>query len=1046
MNPIQRSFGRGQIAKALAARADLDLYKAALSEQLNFITPKTGGVQNRAGTEFVGDAKAQSAVREIPFVFSDTDAYVLLFGHLYMRVIRDGAFVTQTALNISSITLANPAVFTVAAHGYTAGDEVYISTTPTTGMPEIDTLVGVVVTAATNTFTLDYKQSGAYVDSTTFTAYTSGGTVARIYTLTTTFSSSQVAALDYAQYKDAMILTHPDVKQQILIRTGHAVWSIGDLQMGSLNHVDGMSGVKGGSGSNQTRYKISFVSAVTGKETKPGTETRLSVTGITNANPAVVTVSSHGYSSGDTVLLENIGGMDEVNNREFVITVPSAYTSDSPKTITAITTASPMVVTLTAHGYSDGDKISFSVTGMTELNDITYGTVASSAANTFQAYYFGTTTKINSAGFQAFIAGTVTRLSPNPTATNTFSLTGIDSTAYGVFAASGSDSCGRTCLTLSSAATATVGAPNVLSWTGIVQTLSLTTPNFDSALYYIIYKELGGVFGKIGVSQTTSFSDIGYDPDTGNTPVEYTEMFITASSYPAHVAFHDQRLIFANSTNDPQTVWCSRVGDYYNFCKRTTILDDDPITFTIVGNNIDPVRSLVPMRVLLCMSQSSEVVAEGSAGGAFVPGGVSVHQDSHNGSGEIKPLTVNNTVIYTQKNLRTLMDLFYSFQSNSYDGSDIGALSSDLFRDGTIVDMAFQKAPNSIIWLVRSDGILVACTYIKDQSILAFSEHETDGTVENVCCIPEGDETALYLVVNRFNDHRFVERMASRTVADPDDISDMIFVDCCLSYDGRHVADGINGKLTSGTTYAAGEAMTFHTSTSAGFTAANVGDAIVVRGSEAVHGEDIKITCTITAFTDASNVVVQPNKDVPVGLQNVYTSYWDLAITDVGGLWHLDGEDLSITGDGWVVANPNNDTYDVITVSSGRVTLPEPHSVIHAGLPYVSDLTTCDIDTAQGPTMAGKNKIVNSVIVYVNDTREAWAGEELPDDDSKDGLKSTRQHVSGEDTDEPPALFSEPLIINIKSRYNTGGRVSVRNMDPLPCEIIAISPDFHVGS
>jgi hypothetical protein len=1049
MNPIQRSFGRGEISPALAARADLDLYKAALSTQLNFITPKSGGVQNRAGTEFVGDTIDGSgySVKQIPFVFSDTDAYVLVFGFRSMRVIRNGAFVTETALPIASITLASPAVVTLTAHGYTTLDEIFISTTALTGMPQIGNLTFIVTVVSADTFTIKYKSTGNLVDSTAFSAYVSGGTAARLYTVVTPYDNGvfvdEVGDIDYAQYKDAMILTHPSHPPQKLIRSGHASWTLGELQIGTHDHVVTMAGAKGSAGSNQTRYKVTYIDPGTGKESKPGTEAKKNITGVTKANPCVVTSTGHGYATGDTVLIHNVGGMTELNNREFVISVPSAFTPDAPKTIASITQANPMVVTSTAHGYSNGDKIAFTVTGMVELNDITYGTVNAAAANTFQVYYFGTTTQINSTAFNAFVAGTVLRISPNPTATSTFTLVGVDSTLYGAFSATGNDGCGRTCLTLSSAGDATVAAPNVLTWAGITQNGSWASITTQGALNYIIYKEVGGVFGKIGVSTTLGFSDIGYDEDITDTPIEYTEMFLTASSYPAHVAFHQQRLIFANSNNEPQTLWCSRIGDYYNFCKRTSILDDDPVTFTIVGNNIDPVRNLVPMRVLLCMSQSSEVVAEGTTGESFVPGGVSVHQDSHNGSGTIKPVVVNNTVIYTQKNMRTLMDLFYSFQSNSYDGADIGALASHLFRDGTIVDMAYQKAPNSILWLVRSDGTLVACTYIKDQSILAFSRHETLGTVSGVCGIPEGDETALYLAVKRAGSQIHIERMATRTIQDPTDIKDMIFVDCAISYDGRYRTGDPLAEVLSGTTYAAGELMRLHISGLGHYlTSANVGDAVVLYSDV----DDTPVTCTIMSVTGFRDAVVQPDKDVPADMQASFVTNWDLAIKNLGALWHLEGLDLSITGDGWVVANPNNDDYDVITVSSGRVTLPEPHAVIHAGLPYVSDLVTCDIDRPQGTTIMHRGKLVNSVTLYVNDTREFWAGETLPDDDSKEGLKPSRNHVTGETTDTPPALFSEPMIVNIKGRWNEGGRVAVRNIDPLPCEIIAISPDFHVGS
>lgn len=1067
-NFVQRSFGHGEVHPALSARCDLDFYKAAASTIRNFVIPKQGGAQNRPGTEFVGEAMFSGAVtsnvRLVPFVFSDTDSYTLLFGNQYMQVIRNGAFVTATPKTITAISQANPCVVTCTAHGYSNNDYVYISTTTAGGMKELNALTFLVGNVTADTFRIYYQHTSSAVDSSAFTAYASGGTVAKLYSITTVFSSSELAALDYAQNKDVMVLTHPSHHQQLLTRSGHASWTIADLTIGTTNRPLNLAGVRGAVGSNLARYKVTYVQSTqsgkgrnpNGSESLPGTEPGQIIATITNANPAVVTITAHGYSDGDTVYIDNVAGMTEVNQREFTVAVATTFTPDLPKTIAAISLAGPMVVTSTAHGYSNGDKIAFSVLGMLELNDITYGTVTGVAANTFQVYYYGTTTTINSTAFTAFVSGTVTRqVSSNPTATNSFSLVGVDSTSYGAITFPYLGRAGRTNLTIALAADPTAAAPNALSWSGI------TSSHDDWASYitrgvlnYVIYKEVGGVYGKIGVSTKTSFNDVGFTPDLTNQPMAYSDLFMFTDGWPSCVAFNDQRLAFGNSNNSPQTIWCSRIADYYNFAARGQILDDDPITFTIAGTNVDPIRHLVPSRVLLCMSQSSEVVAEGIGANTFVPGGVSVHQDAHNGSGTLKPVTVNNSIIFTQKDMRVLRDLFYSFQLNSYDSTDLTSLCAHLFTGQTIVDMAYQKSPNSIIWMVRSDGVLLSCTYVKDQSILAFATHDTHGLVENVCCIPEGDETALYLCVKRTSryaqvvsgtvSHRFIERMATRVIADPTDISDSIFVDAALTYDGRNTSATTLNYTGSHT---AGGAGTL-TATANTFIAGDVGNVFCLYGLNS-SGDRVCVQCTVTGYTSATQVSVLVDIDVPTTIYGTPTTDWARAVSQVAGLWPLASEEVSVTGDGWVVANPNNDTYgDPLTVSAttGKLTLSSAYAVIHVGFPYVSDLMTCDIDNPQGGTLIAKNKLINGVTAYLYNTREVWAGESLPDDDSKDGLKVMRQHETGELTNQPPALFSEPVTINIKSRWNKGGRVGLRNIDPLPCEIIAISPDFHVGS
>jgi len=95
------------------------------------------------------------------------------------------------------------------------------------------------------------------------------------------------------------------------------------------------------------------------------------------ANARIVIGATREYLVGFQVTGEvNVGGAD--------LEVEVFEVSSSGTTITGITQADPGVVTATAHGLSDGDKVKISgVSGMTEVNDQIY-VVANKAANTFE--------------------------------------------------------------------------------------------------------------------------------------------------------------------------------------------------------------------------------------------------------------------------------------------------------------------------------------------------------------------------------------------------------------------------------------------------------------------------------------------------------------------------------------------------------------------------------------------------------------------------------------------------------------------------------------
>lgn len=90
VSPIQGNFGTGEISPLAQGRVDLDRYKTALAVCQNYIPTIQGGLTRRPGTEYIVEVKdSTKKTRLVPFRFSQTDAYILEFGHEYVRFHRD---------------------------------------------------------------------------------------------------------------------------------------------------------------------------------------------------------------------------------------------------------------------------------------------------------------------------------------------------------------------------------------------------------------------------------------------------------------------------------------------------------------------------------------------------------------------------------------------------------------------------------------------------------------------------------------------------------------------------------------------------------------------------------------------------------------------------------------------------------------------------------------------------------------------------------------------------------------------------------------------
>ena len=566
--------------------------------------------------------------------------------------------------------------------------------------------------------------------------------------------------------------------------------------------------------------------------------------------------------------------------------------------------------------------------------------------------------------------------------------------------------------------------------------LLLTWSAVTGAGAYYVYANNGSGYASVGIAFTNSCTFLPYvQINYGKSPITTNNYFTSSSNYPSAVAYYQQRQIFAASDNGPATVWATRTGgNYKNLNTSYPFLDSDAITFTLAGRQSSRIKHVLDLGKLLLFTETGEWAVLGDDSGNLTYRAINAKQYGYNGASDLAPLVVGSNALYVQARGSIVRDLSYVQQVDGYQGNDLTTFSAHLVDDYELIDWAYQQTPHSIVWIVRDDGVLLGMTYVREHNLIGWHRHDTDGFVENVCTIPEGSEDAVYIVVRRTISgvsKRYVERLNTRVI---DDIRDCIFMDCAVTFDGRNT-DSRTMTLSGGTDWDYEETLTL-TCSSAIFSSAYVGNEIQLTGAD---GESIRFT--VDGYTDTTHLTGRANRTVPTSLRSTATTTWARAITQLTGLDHIEGKDVSVLGDGYVVASPNNPAYEVLTVDGGAITLPRPYAVVQVGLPYISDLETLDVDTAEGETMADKKMIVSKVTLHVEDTRGIWVG---PGDleESTDALEGMHEPKlrRNESYDEPVSLTTGKIEIQIQGKYSSNGRVQVRQVDPLPCSILAISP------
>ena len=252
--------------------------------------------------------------------------------------------------------------------------------------------------------------------------------------------------------------------------------------------------------------------------------------------------------------------------------------------------------------------------------------------------------------------------------------------------------------------------------------------------------------------------------------------------YPSAIAFYEQRLFLGGTSHQPQTIWGSKGNRRFENFDSGTALDDESITYTLVGNSgqQNTIQWLSAGKVLVAGTYGgSFALYGGGQGDPLTPSNITV---SSNGAAcsSTQPMLINNTLFFSHRSGKRVYQLQYDFNSDAYKAADVSIRSEHITGNG-VSSFAQQQYPYNILWSIRSDGVLLGITLDDDNSVSAWHRHVTAGEIESICVIPTINNTEeLWMVVKRTilgSSVRYIEYI--------DQDSDYeLYSDCAKIYDG----------------------------------------------------------------------------------------------------------------------------------------------------------------------------------------------------------------------------------------------------------------------
>lgn len=341
--------------------------------------------------------------------------------------------------------------------------------------------------------------------------------------------------------------------------------------------------------------------------------------------------------------------------------------------------------------------------------------------------------------------------------------------------------------------TTTDGAPS----------LSVSDPTGTGALLEPVIE--GGVFKSVRVTNGgQDYSNptfiIGNNRTEGS-GATFKATIGSGGNYPAAVGYFEQRRVFGGFGNDPQRIVMTASSTESDLSYSLPTQDTDRINFRIAAREFNRIEHVVPLAQLMLLTTGAEMRVSPLNSDAITPSSISVRPQSYIGTDTVQPVIVNNNVIYASARDGHLRELAYQYSAGGYVAGDLCLRSAHLFDFRRVKDMALFKAPVPIIWAVSSDGRLLGLTYIPEQQIGSWHQHDTDGYFESCACISEDEEDRLYVVTRRVINGetvRFIERMSSMQM---ESLQDAFFVDCGATYEGEPA------KTISGLTWLEGKTV-----------------------------------------------------------------------------------------------------------------------------------------------------------------------------------------------------------------------------------------------
>lgn len=185
------------------------------------------------------------------------------------------------------------------------------------------------------------------------------------------------------------------------------------------------------------------------------------------------------------------------------------------------------------------------------------------------------------------------------------------------------------------------------------------------------------------------------------------QSFSAKRGHPAAVAIHQNRLVFGGTLDQPDTLFFSKIGSFYNFDVGEA-LDNEAIIATAATGTVNSIRHLVSNRDLQIFTNSSEFYVPTFENKAITPTNLQIKKQTPYGSSFTQPVEIDGATVFVQSNGRIVREYIYTDSEQAYSASPVSSIASHMIDNpkySTVAHSGFNQ-PDSYAAFTNEDGTL----------------------------------------------------------------------------------------------------------------------------------------------------------------------------------------------------------------------------------------------------------------------------------------------------------------------------------------------------